>query len=89
MKTKQSENDDVMCPKCKSAKIHADKRGYSVWVGFFGSGKIVLTCLKCGHKFKPGEGAVEATAGDPAAKAKLEPKHPVDDDGEIPTYSLD
>ena len=76
--------DELLCPKCKSGKVHAEKRGYSVWVGFFGSGRIVLTCLKCGHKFKPGEGAKAAPDRVPVKEKPM-----VDDDGEIPTYRLD
>ncbi len=49
--------DEVRCPKCGSAQIHAGKRGWSIAIGMIGSGKIVLTCLNCGHKFKPGKGA--------------------------------
>lgn len=48
-------DDSVRCPKCNSTQVHAEKRGWSLKTGFFGSGKIVLTCLKCGHQFKPGE----------------------------------
>jgi hypothetical protein len=49
------DEDDVKCPKCSSTKVHAEKRGWSAWTGVIGSGKIVLTCLKCGHKFNPGD----------------------------------
>ena len=45
----------VTCPKCGSTQIHAEKRGWNLLTGFIGSGQIVLTCLKCGHKFKPGQ----------------------------------
>jgi predicted Zn-ribbon and HTH transcriptional regulator len=48
--------DAVKCPKCKSSQVHAEKRGWSILVGAIGANKIVLTCLKCGHKFKPGQG---------------------------------
>jgi len=47
--------NQVKCPKCGSDQIHAEKRGWSFWTGFFGSGKIVITCLSCGHKFEPGK----------------------------------
>jgi DNA-directed RNA polymerase subunit M/transcription elongation factor TFIIS len=50
------DDDDILCPKCESRHIHAEKRGWSFWYGFIGSGTIVLTCLKCGHRFYPGEG---------------------------------
>lgn len=77
--------DDVRCPKCGSAKIHAEKRGYSIWVGFIGSGNIVVTCLKCGHKFKPGEGIDEA----PTATELPKKSPPPDDDSTgIPTYKF-
>ena len=46
--------DTVRCPKCGSGHIHAEKRGWSIWSGVIGSGQIIITCLKCGHKFKPG-----------------------------------
>ena len=49
--------DEVKCPNCGSTQVHAEKRGWSIWTGFLGSGKILITCLKCGHKFSPGEGA--------------------------------
>ncbi len=45
----------MICPKCKSTEVHAEKRGWSLLTGFIGSGKIVLTCLDCGKQFKPGE----------------------------------
>ena len=48
------EDDKVRCPKCSSAQIHAEKRGWNVFVGMLGSSKIVLTCLKCAHEFRPG-----------------------------------
>jgi DNA-directed RNA polymerase subunit M/transcription elongation factor TFIIS len=50
-----ADDEKVKCPKCGSEQIHAEKRGWSVWTGLIGSGKIVLTCLKCGNKFQPGE----------------------------------
>ena len=48
--------DGVKCPKCGSTQVHAEKRGWSLMTGLIGSGKIVLTCLKCNNKFKPGQG---------------------------------
>ena len=49
-------DDSVRCPECGSTQVHAEKRGWSVMAGLISSGKIVMTCLKCGHRFKPGEG---------------------------------
>lgn len=64
---------NTACPKCGSIQLHSDKKGYSLkkgaigWFvtggvgllgGLIGSNKIVITCLSCGHSFKPGEGRV-------------------------------
>ena len=46
----------IGCPKCGSSQVHADQRGWSYMTGFIGSGKILITCLRCGCRFKPGEG---------------------------------
>jgi len=54
---KRAEGDKIRCPRCKSEQVHAGMRGFNVLVGFIGSGSTVITCLKCGHRFKPGQGA--------------------------------
>lgn len=47
--------DQVHCPVCKSTQLHAGQRGYDFWKGgIFGSGQVVITCLRCGNKFQPG-----------------------------------
>lgn len=63
--------DQIKCPKCSSTQIHADKKGYSAGkaaagviltggiglaAGAIGKNKVIITCLKCGNQFKPGEG---------------------------------
>ena len=48
------EDDPVRCLKCGSTQIHAGKRGWNVLAGVFGMNKVIITCLKCGHTFKPG-----------------------------------
>lgn len=63
--------DKVRCPKCNSDQITANKKGFGVGkaiggalltggvgllAGTIGSGKIIITCLNCGHRFKPGQG---------------------------------
>jgi hypothetical protein len=68
-----SENE-VKCPKCGSTQIHAEKRGWSFLTGMIGSGNIVLTCLNCNNKFKPGEG-VQADL-DSNNHAQPEDRHP-------------
>ena len=60
----------IKCPKCESTQITANKKGFSATkaiggailtggigliAGTIGSGKIKITCLACGHQFKPGE----------------------------------
>jgi hypothetical protein len=49
-------DDAVRCTKCGSTQVHAEKRGWRLATGFFGSSKIFITCLKCGNRFRPGEG---------------------------------
>lgn len=51
----KKEKDKICCPQCGSTEYHAGARGYSLLTGFIGSGKTVLTCLKCGHRWKPGK----------------------------------
>lgn len=58
------------CPKCYSPNLSAHKKGFGVGkaaagailagplglaAGGFGSGRVKITCLKCGHQFKPGK----------------------------------
>jgi hypothetical protein len=61
----------LCCPKCFSDQIADHKKGFSgrkalagavitggigLLAGTIGSNKILLTCLACGHRFKPGQG---------------------------------
>ena len=60
----------VTCPECGSEQITGNKKGFGVGkaiaggllaggvgllAGFFGSGKIQVTCLKCGHSWAAGK----------------------------------
>ena len=62
----------ILCPKCGSDQVTANKKGFSgrkavagavltggigLLAGTLGSNKIKITCLSCGHQFKPGQGA--------------------------------
>lgn len=64
------EDASLKCPKCGSANISANKKGFSfgkalvggiltggvgLLAGTIGSSKIKITCLACGKVFKPGE----------------------------------
>lgn len=52
----QMDKDGIAyCPKCYSTDLSANKRGWKMSTGLIGSNKIIVTCLKCGHKFKPGK----------------------------------
>ena len=68
---------EIFCPKCGSSNIHTAKKGYSIKKGILGGllfgrtgllagaiGKddVIMTCLECGHQFKPGEGSTTNTA---------------------------
>lgn len=69
--------EKVKCPKCGSDQLTAEKHGFSLGkaaggailtggvgllAGFHGSGKIDITCLKCGHVFKPGNKPAQTKA---------------------------
>lgn len=45
----------VRCLACGSRDVHAEKRGWKWTTGLIGSGKIMLTCLRCGHQQRPGD----------------------------------
>lgn len=62
------ESGEIYCPKCLSTQIQAGKKGFrtgkavagslivgpaGLLAGSFGSKKVELMCLKCGHKWKP------------------------------------
>lgn len=47
------QSDIVCCPKCGSTEYHSGKRGWNLWSGLLGSSKVIMTCLKCGHKWSP------------------------------------
>lgn len=61
---------EIKCPKCKSTQLTANKKGFGLGKavvgglltggvgllgGFIGSGKVVITCLKCGNSWKAGK----------------------------------
>jgi tellurium resistance protein TerD len=64
----KDEVEQVRCPKCQSAQISANNKGFGVGKaivgglllgsigllgGFVGSSKVRITCLKCGHTWEP------------------------------------
>ena len=59
-------DDAVKCMKCGSTQVHAEKRGWDLATGFLGSSKVYITCLSCGHRFRP-----------PAYSASAEGKHDI------------
>lgn len=59
----------IRCPKCSSDQLTSQKQGFGLGkavvggvatggvgllAGFIGSGKVRVTCLRCGHAWKPG-----------------------------------
>ena len=62
--------ENLQCAKCGSSQLSANKKGFSgtkavggailtggigLLAGTHGSNKILITCLSCGHQFKPGQ----------------------------------
>lgn len=67
--------DQIECPKCYSTQLTADKKGFGLGKaiagglllgpvgligGFLGSGNVMITCLRCGNRWAPGEHAAGA-----------------------------
>jgi len=61
-------DDPIKCPKCGSTQLQANTKGYGagkalggvlltggigLLAGFVGSKKLKITCLRCGHRWKP------------------------------------
>lgn len=66
----EDHSDKLYCPYCGSSQLTSNKKGFGpgkaltgavltggigLLAGFIGSGKVKITCLKCGKEFKPGE----------------------------------
>jgi hypothetical protein len=66
----EQSQQQVLCPKCGSNQITANKKGFSagraiagdillgpvgLLAGAAGRNKIIITCLNCGCQFKPGD----------------------------------
>lgn len=66
----EEHSDKLYCPYCGSSQLTANKKGFGagkaltgavltggigLLAGFIGSGKVKITCLKCGRELKPGE----------------------------------
>jgi len=60
----------LCCPKCHSKELHSEQKGFSggkalvgglltggigLLAGTIGSKEVAITCLNCGHQFKPGD----------------------------------
>jgi len=60
----------IKCPKCGSTHLTANKKGFGLGNaavgglllgpvgllgGLIGGGKVKITCLNCGHEWKPGQ----------------------------------
>ncbi len=67
---KQSDDDNLYCPKCHSKNLHTQQKGFSgkkalagvvltggigILAGTIGSKNIEISCLNCGNKFKASE----------------------------------
>ena len=74
----EDKEDKLYCPHCGSSQLVANKKGFGagkaltgavltggvgLLAGFIGSGKVKVTCLKCGCTWKPGELLTEPYKG--------------------------
>jgi hypothetical protein len=50
------DDTSIACPQCGSHQVYASRRGWNILTGIFGMSAVVITCLKCGYRFKPGNG---------------------------------
>ena len=41
----------IFCPKCGSTEYTLMNRGFSIWTGFLGSGKVKRVCNRCKREF--------------------------------------
>lgn len=41
----------VSCPRCGCSEFTLLNRGYSIWTGFLGSGKVKRVCNRCKREF--------------------------------------
>lgn len=70
VKPEEDDKEYVFCPKCMSTHVHTEQKGFSggkalagavtfgglgLLAGTIGSKNVLITCLKCGHKFKAGD----------------------------------
>ena len=86
--------DEIKCPKCGSTQLTTNKKGFSgkkavagavltggigLLAGTISSNKVIITCLRCGTQFRPGEDMETKNTKDlqrKAANAKIA-KNPV------------
>lgn len=69
-KEQKEQEEKLYCPKCGSTQFVANKSGFKagqaiggailtggigLMAGFIGSGKVKITCLKCGSVWEPGQ----------------------------------
>jgi transcription elongation factor Elf1 len=68
LRLQRKQYDEMMkCPRCGSTSLSGNKKGYGVGKGVvgaaifgplglvagnIGSGKVMVTCMKCGYKFR-------------------------------------
>lgn len=47
----KAKESSICCPRCGSGEFTLLNRGYSIWTGFLGSGKVKRVCNRCKKEF--------------------------------------
>jgi len=47
----KAKEESISCPRCGCSEFTLLNRGYSIWTGFLGSGKVKRVCNRCKKEF--------------------------------------
>lgn len=50
-----AETGELICPKCGSSDLSANRKGYTWFLGSIRAKKVYVTCLRCGKQWRAGK----------------------------------